>query len=502
MLLKDLLAPWFHYSGSESVNKLSLDSREVDQGDLFVAVPGHQVDGRDYIDVAAKNGAQVSLVHTDNPEMHGKVLTSNSTQIFFFQLSRQLSALAAQAYPLPVERLKLVGVTGTNGKTSITQLMAQLLVCLGKQPAVMGTLGNGLWGGLVDSGNTTADPITIMAQLNAFNELGADLCAMEVSSHGLIQARVDAVPFDLAIFTNLSRDHLDYHGTMQAYGEAKFRLFKFPSLKSGVINLDDDLGKQWLAQSDSAKLIGYSIAGDSDTVSQDAAIYTKGNHFHNQGVRAKLVWPEGCGNIDSPLLGAFNLSNLLAALAGLYQLGFDMNALLNAVPKLNAVAGRMEQFTTENGITLVVDYAHTPDAIEQALKALRGHCEGELWCLFGCGGDRDKGKRPLMAQSAEAYADRIMVTSDNARSESPDEIINDVLAGLNRPERAVTQVDRELAIREVLAAAKPGDLILLAGKGHETYQEAGGVRRDYDERALARSLASGSLANNSSEVDR
>ncbi|GGI93463.1 hypothetical protein GCM10007978_33840 [Shewanella hanedai] len=336
-----------------------------------------------------------------------------------------------------------------------------------------------------------------MAQLKTFDEQGVDLCAMEVSSHGLIQARVEAVPFDVAIFTNLSRDHLDYHGTMEAYGDAKKRLFNFPSLASGVINFDDELGRQWLAESDSGKFIGYSIAGDNAEVRQRVGIYTQDNHFHNQGVRARIVWPQGSADIDSPLLGAFNLSNLLAALAGLYQLGFDMNELLNAVPKLNAVAGRMEQFTTENGVTLVVDYAHTPDAIEQALKALRGHCEGDLWCLFGCGGDRDKGKRPLMAKAAETYADRIMVTSDNARSESPDEIINDIMVGLIAPDNALTQVDRELAIRQLVALAKPGDLILLAGKGHETYQEAGGVRRDYDERALAQDLA-----RNYSEVDR
>lgn len=489
MLLRDLLAPWFHYSGPESFNKLSLDSRAITQGDLFVAVPGHKVDGRNYIDLAVKNGAKVSLVHTDEPTKHGKVLVGSGVQIFFFQLQRQLSALAAQVYPLPAKRLKLVGVTGTNGKTSITQLMAQLLVSLDKRPAVMGTLGNGVWGDLVDSGNTTADPITIMAQLNDFDDQGVDLCAMEVSSHGLIQARVEAVPFDVAIFTNLSRDHLDYHGTMQAYGDAKKRLFNFPSLASGVINFDDDLGRQWLSGSNSGKLIGYSIVGDNAAVRQRVAIYTKNNHFHNQGVKATLVWPKGKGDIDSPLLGAFNLSNLLAALAGLYQLGFDMNELLKVVPNLKAVAGRMEQFTTENGVTLVVDYAHTPDAIEQALKALRGHCEGKLWCLFGCGGDRDKGKRALMAKAAETYADRIMITSDNARSESPDDIINDIITGLIEPDNALTQVDRELAIRLVVAAAKPGDLILLAGKGHETYQEAGGVRRDYDERALARDLA-------------
>ncbi|RTR36544.1 UDP-N-acetylmuramoyl-L-alanyl-D-glutamate--2,6-diaminopimelate ligase [Shewanella canadensis] len=489
MLLRDLLAPWFHYAGSESFNKLTLDSRAVGPGDLFIAIPGHQADGRKYISSAVQQGAVASLVHTDDPECHGKLVDDEGKQILFFQLNRQLSALAAQAYPLNAERLKLVGVTGTNGKTSITQLMAQLVALLGKQSAVMGTLGNGLWGDLVDSGNTTADAITMMAQLQEFDAQGAELCAMEVSSHGLIQGRVEAVPFDVAVFTNLSRDHLDYHGTMQAYGDAKKLLFNFPSLSSGLINLDDEIGKQWLAEHDTGKYTSFSIHGESASIENSKAIYTQNNHFHHQGVDARLVWPGGHADLRSPLLGSFNLSNLIAALGALYLLDFDMHALVSVVPKLQAVAGRMERFTTPGDVTIVVDYAHTPDAIEQALKALRGHCDGELWCLFGCGGDRDKGKRPLMAQAAEKYADRVVVTSDNARSEQPDVIINDILEGLTAPDKALTEVDREVAIRQVVANAKAGDLVLLAGKGHETYQEMAGVRREYDERALARELA-------------
>ncbi|WP_394148242.1 UDP-N-acetylmuramoyl-L-alanyl-D-glutamate--2,6-diaminopimelate ligase [Shewanella atlantica] len=493
MLLRDLLAPWFHYAGAESFNKMTLDSRAVQRGDLFIAIPGHQVDGRNYITAALQQGAVAALVHTDDPESHGQLADGEGVQILFFQLNRQLSALAAQAYPLSASRLKLVGVTGTNGKTSITQLMAQLVSLLEKQSAVMGTLGNGLWGELVDSGNTTADPITIMAQLQEFDAKGAELCAMEVSSHGLTQGRVEAIPFDVAVFTNLSRDHLDYHGSMQAYGDAKKRLFNFPSLNHGLINLDDEIGKQWLAEHDVQKFTSFSIHGEAGAVDISRAIYTENNHFHHQGVDATLVWPEGKAELRSPLLGSFNLSNLIASLGALYLLGFDMNALLSVVPKLQAVVGRMERFTTQDDVTLVVDYAHTPDAIEQALQALRGHCDGELWCLFGCGGDRDKGKRPLMAQAAEKYADRVVVTSDNARSEQPELIIGDILKGLTAPDKAFTQVDRELAIRQVVADAKAGDIVLLAGKGHETYQEVAGERRDYDERALVRELAGSQL---------
>ncbi|WMB73453.1 UDP-N-acetylmuramoyl-L-alanyl-D-glutamate--2,6-diaminopimelate ligase [Shewanella oncorhynchi] len=495
MLLRDLLAPWLHYAGAQSFNDLTLDSRAIRRGDVFLALPGHKVDGRQFIEKALDLGAAGVLVHTDDADQHGKVLlgddAEHGVQIYFFQLSRQVSAIAAQRYPLAhksavMPSLGVIGITGTNGKTSTSQLIAQLVTSLGRKAAVMGTLGNGLWGELVDSGNTTADAITLMRQLNEFEAQGASVCAMEVSSHGLVQGRVDAVPFDVAVFTNLTRDHLDYHGDMESYAAAKQSLFRFSTLGHGLLNLDDAVGASWLTELKPApaQIWGFSIEGH-----QGAAFYTKNAKFDDQGVRATLVWPEGETQIHSPLLGAFNLSNLLAALSALYLQGFDMKALAEQVQYLTPVAGRMERFTTADNITLVVDYAHTPDAIEQALNALRRHCAGDLWCVFGCGGDRDKGKRPLMGQAAEQYADRIMVTSDNARSEDPAQIITDIIQGLTHPQQALTQVDRIAAIKEVVALAKPGDVILLAGKGHETYQEAAGVRHDYDERALARLLA-------------
>ncbi|MGI2201210.1 UDP-N-acetylmuramoyl-L-alanyl-D-glutamate--2,6-diaminopimelate ligase [Shewanella baltica] len=494
MLLRDLLAPWLHYAGAQSFNDLTLDSRAIRRGDVFLALPGHKVDGRQFIEKALDLSAAAVLVHTDDADQHGKVLHSDNAehgvQIYFFQLSRQVSAIAAQRYPLAHQfattSLGVIGITGTNGKTSTSQLIAQLITSLGRKAAVMGTLGNGLWGELVDSGNTTADAITLMRQLHDFEAQGASVCAMEVSSHGLVQGRVDAVPFDVAVFTNLTRDHLDYHGDMESYAAAKQSLFRFSTLGHGLLNLDDAVGASWLTELKSvpAQMWGFSIEGH-----QAAAFYTKNAKFDDQGVSATLVWPEGETEIHSPLLGAFNLSNLLAALSALYLQGFDMKALAEQVQYLTPVAGRMERFTTANNITLVVDYAHTPDAIEQALNALRRHCAGDLWCVFGCGGDRDKGKRPLMGKAAEQYADRIMVTSDNARSEDPAQIITDIIQGLTHPQQALTQVDRIAAIKEVVALAKPGDVILLAGKGHETYQEAAGVRHDYDERALARQLS-------------
>lgn len=491
MLLRDLLAHWFEYTGNQSFNDLAIDSRAICRGDLFLALPGHKVDGRQFIQKAFDQGAVAVLVHTDNPDEHGTVVKSDhlkqGVQIYFYQLNKQVSAIAAVRYPVSQNlSMGVIGITGTNGKTSTSQLIAQLTTLLARKAVVMGTLGNGLWGELVDSGNTTADAVTLMRQLHEFAAKGVSTCAMEVSSHGLVQGRVNAVPFDVAVFTNLSRDHLDYHGDMENYAAAKQMLFRFNTLRHGLVNLDDPVGATWLPelQSVPAKIWGFSIEGHPK-----ASFYTKNVEFNDQGVRATVVWPEGEIQIHSPLLGAFNLSNLLAALSALCLQGMDMRALAVQVPNLVPVVGRMERFTTVDNITLVVDYAHTPDAIEQALKALRRHCTGKLWCVFGCGGDRDKGKRPLMGQVAEQFADHIMVTSDNARSEDPKQIITDIIQGLINPEQAFIQVDRIAAIKEVVAVAKPGDVILLAGKGHETYQEAAGVRYDYDERALARQLS-------------
>ncbi len=497
ILLRDILAPWFHYAGSESIVDMHLDSRAIAKGDLFVAMPGHAVDGRDYLANAFSAGAVAALVHTDNPDEHGKVNHEPGLTISFFQLNRQLSALAAQRYPLKRQSngahlTQVIGITGTNGKTSVSQLIAQLVSLYQKQAAVTGTLGNGLWGELVDTGNTTADAITLMKQLNHFEQQGVDVCAMEVSSHGLVQGRVEAVPFDVAVFTNLSRDHLDYHGDMDAYGAAKKRIFAISQLKYGLLNLDDEIGETWfdeLAKEQAhLTLLGFSTQAQPESHSRQM-IYCEHKQFHHLGVNALLCWPEGSAELSSPLLGEFNLSNLIAALGSLYLLGFDMHKLVALASQLHPVPGRMERFVTSQNVTIVVDYAHTPDALSQSLQALRLHCDRELWCVFGCGGDRDKGKRPLMGQAAQSCADRIMVTSDNARSESPQAIIDDVLAGISLSDSVQSQVDRILAIEQVVAQAKAGDIVLLAGKGHETYQEVAGQRIDYDERALARALA-------------
>ncbi|WP_417763744.1 UDP-N-acetylmuramoyl-L-alanyl-D-glutamate--2,6-diaminopimelate ligase [Shewanella sp.] len=484
--LTDLLAPWFHYAGHETIKSPTLDSRKVQAGDLFIAVPGFRSDGRQFIAAALAQGATAILRHTDVPEEHGAVHREQGLIIDFFQLNRQISAVAAQCYQPQTWSTRVVGVTGTNGKTSVTQLMAQWVELLSQTAGVMGTIGNGRPGQLVDTGNTTADAVTVMAQLAQMSQQQLNVCAMEVSSHGLVQGRVDAVPFEVAVFTNLSRDHLDFHHSMAAYAAAKRRLMSFPSVKTAVINLDDKVGAQWFSELAPTLTLGYSLRGEPL-----ARIRASAAEFHYAGIRAQIHWPEGVGELNTCLLGEFNLSNLLAALSALYALGYDMQQLLALAPKLQPVAGRMECFTAPQGYSLVVDYAHTPDGLEKALQAARSHCDGTLWCLFGCGGDRDTGKRPEMGAIAEALADKIMVTSDNARSEDPQAILNDIRAGLQHPEQALFEVDREAAIQQLVALAQPGDLLLLAGKGHETYQEINGHRRHYDERALAMQLCGG-----------
>ncbi|KFZ36312.1 UDP-N-acetylmuramoylalanyl-D-glutamate--2,6-diaminopimelate ligase [Shewanella mangrovi] len=485
ILLKDLLAPWFHYAGNESVAAPTIDSRKVVNGGLFLAVPGYRVDGREYIAAAQSNGATAVLRHTDVPDEHGHVHRENGLVIDFFQLNRQLSAVAAQFFLPKGWHTRVVGVTGTNGKTSVTQLIAQWVELLGQQATVMGTIGNGRLNQLIDTGNTTADAVTVITQLNDMSQQQIDVCAMEVSSHGLVQGRVDAVPFEVAVFTNLSRDHLDFHHSMEAYAAAKRRLMAFPSVKHAVINLDDSVGAAWFQELGELAL-GFSLQNDTS-----ATIRAHSAHYHHAGMTAQILWPEGMGTLNTSLLGEFNLANLLAALSTLYAMGYSMPQLLELAPRLQPVAGRMECFTAAAGYSIVVDYAHTPDGLDKALQAARSHCDGTLWCLFGCGGDRDKGKRPQMGAIAERLADRIMVTSDNVRSEDPVAILDDIRAGLLQPDAALFEVDRETAIKQVVALAKPGDVILLAGKGHETYQEINGKRRHYDERALAQQLCGG-----------
>ncbi|MXN88497.1 UDP-N-acetylmuramoyl-L-alanyl-D-glutamate--2,6-diaminopimelate ligase [Pasteurella canis] len=466
------------------LTEMILDSRAVQQGCLFVALKGHQVDGRYYIAQAIENGARAVLSEADIPTQHLQVRFEQDVPIIsFYQLSQHLSQLANLFYNHPSQGLTLVGVTGTNGKTTISQLLAQWTTLLGHKSAVMGTIGNGLWGQVKEAANTTGSAVEIQSSLAQFVKQGADFAAIEVSSHGLVQHRVEALDFDVAIFTNLSRDHLDYHHTMENYALAKKRLFTELKPKYQVINADDEMGITWLKELPDA--VAVSRFPDFQT---NQAKWLKATHvdFTHQGAVIQFESSWGSGKLQSHLIGEFNVSNLLLVLATLLSLGYEMSQLVSSVSQLTGVCGRMEMLNTEQCATAIVDYAHTPDALEKALQAARLHCHGQLWCVFGCGGDRDRGKRPLMAKIAEQFADNVIVTDDNPRTESPTQIIKDILAGFIAPNVVDVINDREKAIAFAIQHAAKDDVILIAGKGHEDYQIIGKQKQHFSDQETVR----------------
>ncbi|MDG1580754.1 UDP-N-acetylmuramoyl-L-alanyl-D-glutamate--2,6-diaminopimelate ligase [Pseudomonas sp. GOM6] len=459
-------------SSAVLIRELTLDSRKVRPGDLFLAVPGLAQDGRAHIADAIARGASAVAYEAEG----AAVVSAKGAELVPIKgLVGQLSAIAGRFYGEPSRALRLVGVTGTNGKTSVSQLVAQALDLLGERCGIVGTLGTGFYEALQSGRHTTPDPIAVQATLAELKHAGARAVAMEVSSHGLDQGRVAALDFDVAVFTNLSRDHLDYHGSMEAYGAAKAKLFSWPELKCRVINLDDEFGRQLATQSRESRLIGYSLEDAS------AYLFCREASFGDHGVQARLVTPQGEGLLRSPLLGRFNLSNLLAVVGALLGLGYPLDEILSVMPRLQGPVGRMQRFGGEGLPLVVVDYAHTPDALEKVLEALRPHVTGRLLCLFGCGGDRDRGKRPLMAAVAERLADAVLVTDDNPRSEDPAQIIADIRAGFVKPEVVEFVHGRADAIARLIAKAQVGDVVVLAGKGHEDYQEIAGVRHPFSD---------------------
>lgn len=459
-------------ASSTLIRELTLDSRKVRPGDLFLAVPGTQQDGRVHIADAVARGAAAVAYEAEG----AAVMTAHSAELVALKgLANQLSAIAGRFYGEPSRGLHLVGITGTNGKTSVSQLLAQALDLLGERCGIVGTLGNGFYGALEQGRHTTPDPIGVQATLADMKNAGARAVAMEVSSHGLHQGRVAALAFDVAVLTNLSRDHLDYHGSMQAYAEAKAALFAWSGLRCRVLNLDDAFGRELAAAEHESRLISYSL------IDSDAYLYCRDAQFDEQGVRATLVTPRGEGSLRSSLLGRFNLSNLLAVVGALLGLDYPLDEILKVLPQLQGPIGRMQRLGGGKKPLVVVDYAHTPDALEKVLEALRPHVKGRLLCLFGCGGDRDSGKRPLMAAVVERLADAVLVTDDNPRTEVPAQIFSDIRAGFVSPDSVQFVHGRGQAIAQLIAAASADDVLVLAGKGHEDYQEINGVRQPFSD---------------------
>ncbi|PNE03083.1 UDP-N-acetylmuramoylalanyl-D-glutamate--2, 6-diaminopimelate ligase [Alcanivorax sp. MD8A] len=459
------------------VSGLQLDSRRVGSGDAFIAVPGVASDGRRYIAEAIRAGAAAVLAQGDTFTL------SFEQQVPCVQvpgLADKVGDVAARWYGEPAKGLSITGVTGTNGKTSITWFLRDALNALGHRCALVGTLGVGLKGKEQQTGHTTPDPVTLQAALASARDAGADTVAMEVSSHALDQGRLGNTPVMTAVFSNLSRDHLDYHGDMEAYLAAKSVLFTRDGVKLAVINCDDHAAGSLVGcLADGVRCVTYG-AQQGATVRCDDVTY------NDSGMHATLMVGGESVSIALPLFGPFNLSNVMAVAGILHGQGVEAAALGGALSAITPVPGRMEPVTADEGPTVIVDYAHTPDGLEKALQACRAHFDGKLHCIVGCGGDRDSGKRPQMAAVAERLADAVMLTSDNPRSEDPQTIIDQMRAGLRAPDSVKENTHRAAAIAQVVSAASAQDVILVAGKGHEDYQEINGVRHPSDDRLLAR----------------
>lgn len=462
-----------------TIHGLKTDSRSVRAGDTFVALAGASTPADHYVDQAVAAGATVVLLEAGSESEcreYGSALIVPVTQ-----LRKRLGKIAARFYEHPSRRLRLIGVTGTNGKTSVTHYIAQLLSQADAPCGMLGTLGYGMPEALQEATHTTPDVVHTNRVLANIVSKGGRAAAMEVSSHGLDQGRVDGLTIATAVFTNLTRDHLDYHGSMEAYGAAKARLFRREDVRLSVINFDDPFGRQLYETLDgSCDRIRYSLH-ESET-----ELWLTEFHPTDTGFDARVDGEWGVFELSAPLMGSFNASNLLAAVATVLSLGVTVEQVRQAVRQLHSPPGRLERFCSDDGIRAVVDYAHTPDALANALAALRPHVAGKLICVFGCGGDRDSGKRPEMAKEAEKGADVVIVTDDNPRSEDPENIVRDILAGLARPDSAQVIHDRGQAIDRAIAMATADDLVLVAGKGHEAWQEIAGQKHAFSDTAHVR----------------
>ncbi len=450
------------------VTGLSLDSRTVQHGDIFFALRGTQTEGEVYIQSALKNGAVAVLKEASYYRF--ELLEGSIPCLSQPLLSQEIGNIAARFYKHPSRHMHIIGITGTNGKTSVSHIIAYLLHPYAPC-GLLGTLGYGIYGALQLGEHTTPHALHLQALLAQLHAQNITQTVMEVSSHALVQGRVNGINFDTAVLTNLSRDHLDYHKTMTAYADAKRQLFVKP-LKKAIINIDDAFGQSLAIPN----TLSYSLHH------KHADVYASIRSYDLHGCHIDIFTPWGKGQLYSPWFGDFNVSNVIAALTVVLSMGFPLPDLLNQLAVLPPVSGRMERFGQAHQATFIIDYAHTPDALKQALLALRLHLKGKLWCVFGCGGDRDQGKRRMMGNIAQTYADSVIITDDNPRHESSQSIIDDILQGCDQPVSVIP--DRTQAIHYAMHHAVVGDVVLIAGKGHENYQQIGDHRFFFSDRDL------------------
>ena len=497
-------AQWLTHIAQPQAN-LTCDSRAVEPGDVFIAVKGSQVDGRRFIPDAIARGAVAVIYDATAFAWQDDWKISNRPER---ELKRHAGTIAADWYDRPADGLLTIGVTGTSGKTSTALWLAQALDSLGHRTVMVGTLGIGFPEELSDSGNTTPDAVMLHRRLRALVDAGADALAIEVTSIGLEEGRVADMQFDVAVYTNLSRDHLDYHGTMGAYEAAKARLFRWPGLAHAIINADDVAGERMAA---AATTNGAQVIRTSASGAAQAELRARRISVRAEGLAFEIFGAFGVRQVHTEFIGNFNVANLLGVIGTLLAVGITIDAALNALQALHAVPGRLERVVVQPGERpggiaapmVLVDYAHKPDALEKALNACRPIADargGDLIVVFGCGGDRDAGKRPIMGEIAARLADRVIVTSDNPRTEEPQAIIEQIVAGIGNlgfnplssgytgpslDERVHIEADRRAAIYDAIGQARAMDVVVIAGKGHETYQEIARVKHAFSDVVVA-----------------
>ena len=459
---------------------LTTDSRQLKPGDGFIAWPGAAVDGRRFVVDALHAGALACLVEAQNS---ARFELSDPRVGFYSDLKGAAASIAAAYYEDPSRQLQTIAITGTNGKTSTAWWLAHALERLGRKCGVVGTLGVGVPSAMVFNGLTTPDPVLLQRELRRFVNEGFSACAIEASSIGISEHRLDAIMIQVAVFTNFTQDHLDYHSSMERYWAAKESLFSWPGLKSAVLNIDDAKAAELYARLEKAGLPVWSVSCGQPARIQACVV--------EQGAQSMTVeFAEGQERhlVVLATIGLFNVSNVLCVVGALRALGVSLVDAVNACVDLPSVPGRLNTLANSDGPLVVIDYAHTPDALEKVLTALKpvaAKRSGQLWCVFGCGGNRDAAKRPLMGAAAQRYADQIVVTSDNPRSENPDAIIQQISAGLAGAKSYYSQPDRAKAIAETLRQAGAKDVVLIAGKGHEDYQESHGVKVYFSDQSHA-----------------
>ncbi|GHA05836.1 UDP-N-acetylmuramoyl-L-alanyl-D-glutamate--2,6-diaminopimelate ligase [Arenicella chitinivorans] len=442
-----------------TVSSLSIDSRLVESGGLFFAYPGHSSDGRQYLLQAQQAGAAAIIYEADGFALPPEIVVP---AIGVHDLQGKVGLLASAFYGQPSADIQVFGVTGTNGKTTCCYLLTQAFSALGLQAAMIGTIGVGQLSGLSSASHTTPDPVSLHRLLAEFRDAGITQVCMEVSSHALDQGRVAGTQFYCVLFSNLSHDHLDYHGNMVAYGDAKRRLFTEFTSELAVINVADEFGRRLCDEASAEFVVGFGQGGD--VYADDVALSAEGLQFviEGNGVDFEVV---------TPLIGSINVPNLEMLVACLLSLSTPLDGIQRILAELKPAPGRMELFSANGKPRVVVDYAHTPDALDKALRSITPHCEGALWCVFGCGGDRDRAKRPVMGKAAEAYASHVVITNDNPRSEDPQRIANEIALGVEGAHTVI--LDRADAIEYAVTHADESDWVLVAGKGHESTQTIG-----------------------------